>query len=774
MAELRRQVDRARAAAGVSKTALADRTRLGQVRISRTTVQQFFRTDGPIPSMDTVTALADALKLDARPWLDLRDLAAGTQAKTPPGPAPSRSRVGNARSAGSELRLVGPIPPPALAFQHRGEAIRLRTVLEGGGTAVLEGRPTAGPATGGVLFGMGGVGKSQLAADYARTTLAEGTVDIVVWLTATDRSAIVDQFAQAARELCSLGVEDPEGAARAFLAWLTPRRSTAVAVRWLVVLDNLTHPEDLRGLWPPDSPHGRTLITTRRQDAALTGSGRTRLEIGVFTPAQAVAHLVDALAAYGRTEPIDELAKLAADMGYLPLALSQAAAYLADTGESVSVYRQTLADRATALRDLAPDVLPDQQPHALAAAWALSIDHADSLRPVGLARPLLHLIAHLGPNGIPHSVLTSTPTRIYLASHRTRAAGQDSPAEPGADQVSAAEADRALSALRRLSLITRTPDAPATAVRAHQLVQHAVRDTLTPDQHRETARTAADALVAAWPDVERDTKLAQALRSNAIALAEHAKGALYEPAAHPVLNLSGNSLGVAGQFRAARDHFRRLTELAIAHLGDDHPDTLMARHNLAFWQGAAGDIAGAVAACTDLLADTARLLGEDHPDTMRARAALADLQGSAGDAAGAEAVFTGVLADRRRVLGEDHPDTLSARNNLAMWRGLAGDAAGAAADFTDLLADWRRVLNDDDDTRVLATRHNLANCQGRAGDAAGAVTAFTRLYPPSGRPHAEAWSRPSRRSRDACRPRHLAGRSREPGRRRRGLRRPIG
>src|SRR5690606_18911387 len=100
----------------------------------------------------------------------------------------------------------------------------------------------------------------------------------------------------------------------------------------------------------------------------------------------------------------------------------------------------------------------------------------------------------------------------------------------------------ALGALRRLSLIDYSPTTPHHAVRVHQLIQRATRDTLIPDQHNRLARAAADALAHAWPDIERDADLATALRANATALAGVAEDALYRPDAHPVLFRTGNSL----------------------------------------------------------------------------------------------------------------------------------------------------------------------------------------------------------------------------------------
>ncbi|MEV6179975.1 tetratricopeptide repeat protein [Streptomyces sp. NPDC052015] len=611
---------------------------------------------------------------------------------------------------------VGVIPPAARSFQHRAETDRLHATADGGTTTVLTQ----------LLTGMGGVGKTQLAADYARTAWnddsAAGGLDVLVWVTASARSPIVTAYAQAGVELCRADPGDVEQAARAFLAWLTPKAG-AKPCRWLIVLDDVADPDDLKGLWPPDSTHGRTLVTTRRRDAALTARGRRTIEVGLFTEAEALTYLSASLTGHGHDESADELTALAEDLGYLPLALAQAAAYLIDTGESVVGYRELLADRATNLADAAPDALPDDQALPLAAAWSLSIDRADTLKPVGLARPMLALTALLDANGIPQDVLTSAPALAHLTAHRTRT-GPEHAGEP--DPVSVRDAVRALSALHRLSLVDHGRDAPHRAVRVHQLIQRTTRDTLTPHQYDIIARAAADALVAAWPEIERDTALAQTFRANTTALAGHAGQALYRPDAPAVLYRTGRSLGETGQVTAARDHFQRLTETTRHHLGEDHPDTLTARSNLAAWRGWAGDAAGAADAFAELLDDCIRVLGPDHPDTLTARNNLAAWRGEAGGAAGAAEAFAELLDDRIRVLGPDAPATLATRNNLAAWRGRAGDAAGAADAFAELLDDCIRVLGPDHPD-TLTARSNLATWRGEAGDAAGAAEALAEL-----------------------------------------------
>jgi len=116
---------------------------------------------------------------------------------------------------------------------------------------------------GGVLAGLGGVGKTQMAADYVRTTWSAGELDCWVGRGCT-RTAVVSLYAQAAWEVLGIAVEDPDEAAARFLAWLEPKPESRPC-RWLVVLDDIADPVDLGGLWPPASPHGRTLATTRRR-----------------------------------------------------------------------------------------------------------------------------------------------------------------------------------------------------------------------------------------------------------------------------------------------------------------------------------------------------------------------------------------------------------------------------------------------------------------------------------------------------------------------------
>jgi hypothetical protein len=235
---------------------------------------------------------------------------------------------------------VGVLPAEADAFQHRGAVDALEAAVAQGGTAVL----------GQVLAGTGGVGKTQLAAHYARRAWRAGAVELLVWVAPTSRQAILATYAQAGIDVASANPSEPERAAERFLSWLetTDRR-------WLVILDDLADPADLRGLWPPRTPTGQVVVTTRWREAALTGEGRRLVEVGLFTPTEATAYLTTRFTTHGRGEPAGQIAGLAKDLGRLPLALAQAATYLLDLGLEVADYRRRLADRRRTLADLVPE-----------------------------------------------------------------------------------------------------------------------------------------------------------------------------------------------------------------------------------------------------------------------------------------------------------------------------------------------------------------------------------------------------------------------------------
>jgi hypothetical protein len=609
---------------------------------------------------------------------------------------------------------VGAIPRLADCYQPREHiSATLTNVAEGSGTTILTQ----------VLSGLGGVGKSQLVAAHARHQWDTGAVDLLLWVTASSREAILTGYAQAAREIGDPVPEAVEEAAGRFLAWLQ-RTDRA----WLVVLDDLADPAHLRRWWP-DGPHGHTVVTTRRTDAALFGHGRQRVPIGVFTPADAHAYLASRLDAQHYPDRMHEADQLAADLGHLPLALAQASAFILDRADICAGYRTRLADRRRRLGELFPhDALADDYQSTVAATWSISLDAADALAPVGLARPLLQVASVLDPNGFPTGLIDTPAIRDHLRSVRTL---PPDAADPGRGEVDVQDSRDALANLVRLSLIDRLD--PATiggpgGARVHALVQRATLQHLDPSTVARLVQVAADALMQIWPDIEHDPQLGQILRSNLTALRRHDPDALWKPAGHGVLFRAGYSLGDAGLLAAAVTYWIEAVKESDHHLGPDHPDTLAARANLARWRGQAGDPSGAATALEHLLADLLRVLGAGHDRTLSIRDYLAHWRGEAGDRTGAVDAYEQLLIDQLRVRGPDHADTIITRGNLARSRVEAGDPVRAVAAYEDLLSDMLRVLGPDH-RDTLTARHNLAHSRRIAGDSVGAVAAYEKLLP---------------------------------------------
>lgn len=567
---------------------------------------------------------------------------------------------------------VGAVTGDFHHHQHPGPAraaLPLRCGLVPPRAAAFQQRPVDLDAPVTVLSGLPGVGKSQLAADHAERQWAAGEVDLLVWVTATSREAIVSGYADAAAKVLGVDDPDPERGARTFLEWLAGTHEP-----WLVVLDDLRTPGDLDGLWPPSD--GQVVVTTLRRDAVLRGHQRRLVSVEAFTEDEGIAYLRTALADQPALLDDDGLVR---DLGGLPVALAQAAANMLDNHLSCAEYRALLPER------LDPS----------AATWSLAVEQADRLARTGVVRPLLDIASVLDANGIPVAVFMTRAVLDFL----------------GVDEAGARDG---LGCLHRLSLVTFSEGALSREVRVHSLVQRATRAAWSDERAGVVVKAAADALEQAWPEVVTDPLLGQVLRANAQALAEAGGVHLWRPEGHFVLFLAGRSLGAAGYHADAVRYFDDLQATAAGYLGPDHLDTLMCRFNAAGWRGTGGDAAAAAEGFRALFADFTRLFGPDHVETLRVRNNHAHWLGVSGDRAGAVTAFRDLFFDQMRVLGPDHSITLTTRHNLAFAQAKTGDHDRAVESFEALLRDLERVKGPDD-PGALEARYGLAAVLGDAG-----------------------------------------------------------
>ena len=610
------------------------------------------------------------------------------------------------------------LPRPGLFVGRAGELARLDAAMAGRGGAVVQ-----------AVHGLGGVGKSTLAARWATAHAAE--YDLTWWITAATPANIDAGLARLAVALqpALTGVLPLEALREGAVQWL------AAHPGWLVILDNVTDPADVAPLLARTSA-GRYLVTSRRA-SGWHGTGVAPVRLDVLDPAEAQA-LLAAILASGRPREADSTAELCEELGFLPLAIEQAGAYLAQAGASPREYQDLLARYPAAMYQAAVE---GGDARTIARIWRVTLDR---LAEDPLAGQVLRILAWYAPDAIPRTLL-------------------DGLADPPAVL-------RAVGRLATYSMLT----ADAGTLAMHRLVQAVTRTPDLADPHRDpqqidaardqATRQLAAAVPAGWQD-PAGWPAWQILLPHIDALASHAPPDTDTDITAYLLNEAGAFLhsqrqvaraagylqraladrqrllgenhpdtltcrdNLAGTYRAAGDLSRAipLAEQALADrqqvLGQDHPQTLTSRNNLAYAYRAAGDLSRAISLFEQAMADRQRILGDDHPDTLTSRDNLAGAYRAAGDLSRAISLFEQALADRQRILGDDHPDTLTSRSDLAGGYKAAGDLARAIPLFEQALADRQRILGDDH-PQTLASRGNLAGAYQAAGDLERAVPLY--------------------------------------------------
>ncbi len=574
------------------------------------------------------------------------------------------------------------------------------------------------------ITGLGGVGKSQLAARYVQRSAS--SYDVVAWIRAQD-GGVADLAALALRLAQPVDGLSPGDRAQRALEWLSTTNQ-----RWLLALDNVESPEQLDVLLPRGG-NGRVLVTSR--DRALRQYAPV-LAVDVFDEDTATAYLVDRA---GRAEDVQAARTLAGALGCLPLALTHAAAYC-ESGTTFSEYQQRLgALPARELFDSHPELSYAQ---TVASTWKTSIQAARTGAPC--ASQVLDMAAYLGPDAIPKTLF-----EVLVG---------------GTAPAARHQLTLALNALARFSLMT----IDDTAVSVHRLLQKTVRDELLAGDDRSAAHNALDGVDEAFPSLDETALPAWWLRCeellpHALALvnttpdpgdrgpqlvgvlnrvcrylyyagggaravevsetaADHAERIL-GPEDPGTLTASANlafSLRSAGHITDAILLGERVHNASHRILGPEHPDTLFARTDLAVSYRAAGRAKEAMKLQEQVLADREQILGPEHPDTLSARANLAGSYRDVGRTDEAIVIEEQVLADRERILGLEHPGTLRARANLAGFYHDASRAKEAMKLQEQVLADSERILGPEHPD-TLTARANLAAFYRAAGRVAAAI-----------------------------------------------------
>ncbi|WP_234339932.1 MULTISPECIES: FxSxx-COOH system tetratricopeptide repeat protein [Streptomyces] len=530
------------------------------------------------------------------------------------------------------------------------------------------------------VHGLGGVGKTTLALHYAHTHLTD--YPLVWWITAESEEHIASALADLAVRIYPDWALD--AGARERTEWAV--RWLQAHPGWLIVYDNVNDPLHVNPFLSRLFGHGHQLVTSRRRAGWRAGTHLVSLD--VLSPRLAVDLLCDVAFPARRPTPAErrQAGLLASDLGHLPLALAQAAAYVRETGMSFASYRSKLAATAgDAPRATTPS---EELDRAITQIWLTSSRAIGERCPVAVE--LLMALAWYAPEALPVQVLTS------LAD-------------------SEAEGRTAVDMLADYNLVSMGGD----SVSLHRLMQKTLR-TAASVRAADIRGRAERALAGALPDTsamdgEAERGVWQQWLPHIQALAQTGPSSTPHHEVTEMYRRAADELVAREQHVLAIPLVECVVENQLRLLGSDDSATLADQDRLAGLHAKAGDPAKAVRLCQEAFRNHLRLSGGDARSTLDGRHRLAYAYRKAGDLLAAVREFEAVVADRRRVLGEDHPDTLTSRNDLAYARQMAGQYRQAVKDFEAVVADRRRILGDDHPD-TLTSRNNLAYAHRRAGD----------------------------------------------------------
>jgi tetratricopeptide (TPR) repeat protein len=525
------------------------------------------------------------------------------------------------------------------------------------------------------LSGLGGVGKTQIAVEYAYRHNDEYTA--VLWIFADTEQSVRGGFGQIAA-LLNLPEKDATEQAKvteAVRRWLEENPS------WLLVLDNADNPAAVKDFLPQQSK-GHVLLTSRAHSFQTIGILNPR-EVDVLSPDEAREFL---LMRTGKkpTATSPEVDALAKELGYLPLALEQAAAYMVENGASFASYLAGFKKQRQTLLNKQGPVLGnearEQQKRTVATTWA--VNFADIEKNCPASADLLRLSAFLAPDAIPLELLEKGAKEMPEKLAAKVAEAVDNPLM----------LDELLSPLLRYSLVRRNEEMRSYSI--HPMMQDVLRDGLTKEEQKAWAERAVRIVNAGFPYVEfSNWPQCDRLLPHALACAGFISWLTLElKEAARMLNQAGCYLHDRAEYAQAEPLFERALAIDEKAFGVHHPDTATDLNNLAILLKTQGKHKDAEPLHRRALAIREKALGPEHTDTAQSLNNLAELYRDQGRYQEAEPLYQRALAIREKALGPEHTDTAQSLNNLALLLESQGKYKDAELLYRRGLSIFEKVL----------------------------------------------------------------------------------
>ncbi|MEP7135330.1 MAG: toll/interleukin-1 receptor domain-containing protein [Chloroflexota bacterium] len=685
--------------------------------------------------------------VDLRVGLDNEDafyrLECGIRGIAPGKPATAETKPS---SSSEENPLVGDLPigsylpfPPNPLFE--GRIADLHKLAES-----LLNHTNTGTVINQTITGMGGIGKTQLAVEFAYRygRYYRG----VHWLNLADPTQLESEIARCGSQmgLANFPADQPSQVTLTLHTWKSDRPR-------LLILDNFEDPALVNNILRYLGHSAlRLLITSRRSDWLAT-TGLHPIPLDVFSAQESLEFLKRALTK--RKDADEDLNRLGERLGYLPLGLELASRYLNDhprlkIAEYLEQAQQALEHPS--MNAWHKDMLgltPTQHDTSLLSTFALSwlalsggssnpeSKSKDVSRPVvegknETAQKIFQTAGYLAPNtAIPLEIFEKAlkiSTEICdenLSMLYGLGLLRESENNQPAVHPLLAEYARSLSqenskVLESLTdtLVTLSNEANKTGLPSRFIPLRAHMPILA--AHAENAKL--DSAGTLWNNYGYHLTMI-ADYSGARAAYEHALIAKHDNAIY-INNLAGVQYTL-GDLPGARTAFERALKIDEAIFGTDHPNVATDVNNLGMVLQDLGDLPGARAAFERALKIDEATFGTNHPNVAIRVNNLGDVMRMQGDLPGARAAFERALKIDEANFGPDHPKVATEVNNLGIVMRYLGDLPGARAAYERALKIFEKQLGEDH-PNVAALVNNLGSVLQALGDLPGARAAFER------------------------------------------------
>jgi tetratricopeptide (TPR) repeat protein len=530
-----------------------------------------------------------------------------------------------------------------------------------------------------VISGLGGMGKTQLALEYAYRHQKD--YQICRWLLSEGEQLrlSVRLFAE------ELGVDlqglDDTSVTRKMFEALSRHAS------WLLVFDNVEDAASIRAYLPNASSlsaHQHILVTSRSHGWPQM----EMLPLDVFDMEDTLNYMRTQLP----DEKADSVQQLGHILGYLPLALSQAVAYLRASGLSVETYLTLLRSQpSAALNERGTEA---SYYHTIQSTVAISRDKV-SVHPQALR--MLNACAWLVADSIP----------LYLFEHTELLGCKEAVYE----------------ALKVLNLYSLVHEFKPGYLKIHRLVQTVLRTEST-DAGLPVLVSANNVLQAVYPwdkTTAREFERARDLMEHLVVVMDHNGRRLlthpeeWLPHYSRMIDCLTDAYFSFGQAAKVRELLERALPIAEKYYGSDHVEVAKTLSNLGNAYGALGDAHKKQALLERALAIEERHYGSDHVEVAKSLSNLGNAYGALGNAHKQKALLERSLAIEERHYGSDHVEVAKTLSNLGNAYGALGDAHKKQALLERALAIEERHYGSDH-VEVAKSLSNLGNAYGALGD----------------------------------------------------------